>query len=290
MAAVTESAFDYVYELAEADICNKALTRLGAAKIRDTLENTKQGNACRDVYALARDELLRMNNWNFATLSDYAREDADYPYDKQGYAYAYIDEDRVALTGGTTAGVGTSLGGISVELDERYIGRQVEGVNIRPCSTIVAVDDAAHTVTLDRATLGAASAAECFIPSLKIQKVNNNSEALFLSAGGSESKRILTDETSALDDGVNYLVVRYTRRVLNPSEFDVLFVDALVLYIAMKICILMTRDYSLKNDIEKEFSAILKSARDAASEERQLDTPDAWWTDRGLGSASSTRS
>ena len=283
MAAVTDVAFDFVYEVKEADICNRALHRLGAGRIRDTLENTKQANACREIYAITRDELLRLNEWAFASRSEYVREDVDYPYQKFDYSLAYIADDRIELAGAASTSSATITVPADFELDERFIGRTVEGTNVRPGSFVVAVDDALHTITLDRATTGVMANAAMYIPLLKVWRVNNDEDALFRSAGAMGEQRLFASVSSgAGSDGVSVLIMRYTRLVPDPAFFDVMFTDALALRIASKICVYMTHDYSLKSQIDSEFSSILSAASKASSQEKQVDAPASWWTDRGV--------
>lgn len=292
MPPTTNMTFDYLYQIPEADLCNRALARIGADRIRDTEEDTKQARACRAIYANTRDELLRMNPWNFATRNDLIPEDASYPYEKNGKGTAYIADDRFALTGGTTAGIGTVIGGIgaAVNIDGRLIGRRVTGTAVRVDSTITAVDEVARTVTIDRATTGAASAIYCYIPILKVLEVDADLDAVFVSAGGGDEKRIIADVATNHDDTLGDLLeIKYIRQEMNPDRFDALFTDAFVLRLASKIALTMSQDKGLVQKIEAEFAAIMQGAKLTASEERQVDEPDGWWTDRDVGGGPSTR-
>ena len=68
------------------DICNRALSRVGEARITSLTDATKQARACNSAYTLIRDEVLRAHPWNsaikrasLAKLSDAP----DFGYDAQ---------------------------------------------------------------------------------------------------------------------------------------------------------------------------------------------------------------
>ena len=48
------------------DICNRALSRVGEARITSLTDDTKQAKACNSAYAHVRDEVLRAHPWNSA--------------------------------------------------------------------------------------------------------------------------------------------------------------------------------------------------------------------------------
>jgi hypothetical protein len=50
----------------EVDICNSALSKLGASRITDLTDNSPQARACNFNYELQRDWMLRRHLWNFA--------------------------------------------------------------------------------------------------------------------------------------------------------------------------------------------------------------------------------
>lgn len=52
--------------LSEPAICNRALEKLGAAKITALTDNTREGRACNRVFGPLRDMLLASHPWNFA--------------------------------------------------------------------------------------------------------------------------------------------------------------------------------------------------------------------------------
>jgi hypothetical protein len=306
MAATTPQTFDYIYELAEADICNLALARIGADRIRDTVENTKQANSCRSVYAATRDELIRQYPWNFAMRSDLLLQDTAYPYAVDEGKYAFIADGRYAVTSGVTA---TGTGWVVIPtvtnpatLDNSLVGRRIIGTNVRPNTTIVAVDNTAHTITIDRGTASynagvytpaAGSAFTILIALEKILSIDFDTEAVYETAGGDNEKRILTDRVSGYTmigtTKTYYLAVKYLRQILNPAQFDPVFRDALVLRIASKIALTMTRQSGIVGAIQQEFAAIMQSARFTSSEERMVDEVGDWWTNRQVSGGPSTR-
>lgn len=71
MAVVTRPDFDTTYGVYEARLCNRALHRIGGEPITETTDDTKkQVRLCKELYAEARDALLRMFPWNFATRNE----------------------------------------------------------------------------------------------------------------------------------------------------------------------------------------------------------------------------
>jgi len=68
-----------------------------------------------------------------------------------------------------------------------------------------------------------------------------------------EGDRLLTDE-----DAVS---IRYIRRVEDVSKFDPLFVEVLVLELAMKLVMPLSRDKVLRRDLQDEFVALMRRVR-----------------------------
>lgn len=53
--------------MTETDICNLALINIGAKTIVSLTESSPEAQACLRLYSVARDVLLQMHNWSFAT-------------------------------------------------------------------------------------------------------------------------------------------------------------------------------------------------------------------------------
>jgi hypothetical protein len=88
MAPTTVPAFDATNGVAEANLCNIALAKIGVEPILDTTEDSEAARACRRQYARTRDELLRDYDFNFSiNIGDF---DEDAVYTQLGkWSYAY---------------------------------------------------------------------------------------------------------------------------------------------------------------------------------------------------------
>jgi len=290
MPPVVQKSFDPIYALKEADLCNSALSRAGAELIKDTDELTKQGKVCRSIYADTRDEVLSMFPFSFATKSTLIPEDAAYTFPMDGFGYAYKAEDWRPFT--CTYGIGaTLLEAVSVDLDDRFLGRIVSGTNMQAAARIVSYDDTAHTITLDRATTNTAAVTvavtvNAYIALLKVLKINQDKDAIFDLIGASSNKRIMCDHMTEYDeDGTTQLLeMKYTEQVLNPDLFDKQFKQALELRLASKFALEFTKAGGIVQQLQGEFSAILALAKSNSNEQMNPDEPDPWWTERiGVG-------
>ena len=68
------------------DICNRALSRVGEARITSLTDDSKQARACNGAYVHVRDEVLRAHPWNAAITRTKLAKLADAPafgYDAQ---------------------------------------------------------------------------------------------------------------------------------------------------------------------------------------------------------------
>jgi hypothetical protein len=108
-------------------ICNVALRRINAQTITALTEGSKNANACNDLYANARDVLLRTHVWNFAVsraaLSPLAAAPAF------GFSRAFqLPADFIRVVG-VASGASYRLEGNSLLSDEeavdlRYVRRE----------------------------------------------------------------------------------------------------------------------------------------------------------------------
>jgi len=286
MAVVQFPSFDTIYGTLEAEICNKALSRIGAEVIKDTDEDTKQSRICKTVYAPTRDELIRLYPFNFATRTRHIPLDSAYPLPTGLYQYAYKTEAYTSFTGTFTNGSNVVTVGAGLTVQDSDVGLEIVGPNIPANTTIVAVDAGTNTYTLDRPFLGDSGdvAVEKHIPLLKVLMIGGNNNNLYESVGKGEDARILTNLSSTIIDNVPHLEMQYSESIKDPSKFDSIFTDALVLRIAIKIAISFTQSAGLVNMLFQEFSSILQVAKIASAEEKELEAPDEYYGGYGPGS------
>jgi len=70
------------------DICNRALGKLGAKRIRSLTEDSASARACNTAYVPVRDAFLEEHEWSFAIKR--AELSAESPAPTWGPAYAYL--------------------------------------------------------------------------------------------------------------------------------------------------------------------------------------------------------
>lgn len=289
MALVTAPAFNHTYGVQEAEICNKALSRIGSNLIMDTLEDTKQSKVCKIVYGQTRDELLRQYPFSFAVKTALIPIDASFASPKDQYAFAYNIDAPIAFTANTTVG-GVTLANVVMPTGygvADLMDRSVSGVGIPLGARVISYDDIAATATIDIPTtaLGTTVACTARIAPLKLLEIAGNAENLFDIVAGPAGRMILCNMYSDIDPDLGYVLeIKYVQQVKDPALFDSMFVDALSLRIASKIAMDIAKSANLVQQMQGEFAAIMQLAKNATAEERQIDAPDPWWTEqRELG-------
>ena len=113
---------------------------------------------------------------------------------------------------------------------------------------------------------------------LKILSISGNTDNLYEVVGSGANRRLLANVTTTT--GPNVLQVQYVAQVIDPSTWDSLFKDALVLRLASKLAMPLVKRADLAQVIQQEFAAIFTLAKTASSQERQLDESEPLWTDR----------
>lgn len=73
----------------EVQICNLALSRVGARRISALSENTKEARECNKIFADTRDAVLAAHDWGFARKHATLATVATPTYPGWDYAYAY---------------------------------------------------------------------------------------------------------------------------------------------------------------------------------------------------------
>lgn len=276
MPAVPRKDFDIVHSVAEAQLCNQALSRLGAELIQDTAEQSKQARIARELYASTRNEVLRTAHFNFAIQNSLVREYEDYPHEKDAFRYAFLVSDTVMFTGTNDTDEDIIL--TSIEPTADMVGREVLGTNVAPGSRVVSLTDSSFT--LDRPTTGVATDFIIRIPVLKVLNIMADQTIQYQTLGKFSDRVILSNVYNVETDGLKYIDLKYVQEVVDPADFDPLFAEALILRLAAKMAPVMTATPGIANMLNNEYSAILRHAANIASEERVVEEADSWWTDR----------
>ena len=283
MPAVTPAAFDTIYGVKEAEICNSALSMIGAELILNTNEDSKQSRAARGFYAATRDELLRLYPFNFASKITLVPQDVGYelPMDQYEYAYKAEDHRAVVCVGANGASVISITSG--VPMDSRLLGRMVYGAGIQSGTRITAYQVTPAQITIDRPLTADITSATIAIALIKILEVDKNDNNIFEVVGGGSDRRILCNLYTGTEDESPYayiLEMRYVERVVDPDQFDSMFKHALELRLASKLVIPLAKTLSMKQALDQEFSSIFQAAKISSSEERQIDEAEPLWSDR----------
>lgn len=288
MAVVGFPTFDAIYGIDEASICNRALSRVGADIIKDTDEDTKQSRLCKSIYAQTRDELLRLYPFNFATKTRNIPIDTAWSQPLEQYNYAYKAWDYVQFTGDTTTGSNV-ITNVSIALFDTDVGLAVSGPGIPDNTRIVSINDTLHSITIDRnaTATGVTVSMNKYIPLLKVVQIGGNSNNLYELFGSGSQGRILTNISSGIIGTQHVLQMRCVEQVINPKLFDSIFVDALVLRLAIKIAISFTQSAGLISMLYQEFSQMLNVAKIASAEEKEIDPVEDWYG--GYGPQSNVR-
>ena len=294
MALVAARLFDYRYELDEADICNAALARASVERIVDTEENTKQARFCREHYPATRDELFRIFPANFAVRYVRCFRDDDYRFPLDDGRQAYKLERWRTITGTVTQGsaVVTAIAAADLPfLKDDIIDMEASGTGIRDGSRVASFDAVAGTVTLDRIASAAGTEVTLHLPVMKVLEVGYDKNQPFERIGGGEDARIISPISSGYDsvEKLDYIDVKVVLQVVNPAWFDSLFRNALILYLAVKAALPLAADKAKYGELKAEFSSMLASASYSSSEERQVEEPEGFWTDREIGGGPSVK-
>jgi len=283
MAAVTQGTFDAVHGVKEAAICNSALVRIGADRIRDTdpaVDASKQASVCREMYSQCRDELLRKHSFRFAAKTAMVPIDEDFDDPLSGYSYAYKLEDWRSFTG--VNDTSANITGITGQIpDASWVGRIITGTYIPEGATVISVGT--DSLVMDRASTDEGTTFEIHIDMARLDMVGANVDALYEDLKAGDERRLLTSEPYVLDDNDDpFIEIKYVERVKDPDKFDDLFREALVTLLAFKIAIYLVQKPELTSMLEREAEKAFHFAKSASLQEKELEARDTEWTDRSF--------
>lgn len=89
-----------------------------------------------------------------------------------------------------------------------------------------------------------------------------------------EGQRLLTD-----DDAVS---IRYIKKVDDPAEFDPLFVEVLVLALAIKLIMPLAQDKGLRRELQEELEPLMRRVRTIDRQETNTIRPSISWNESRL--------
>lgn len=127
--------------ISKVDICNLALSHIGARSITSLDESTEQARQCSLLFETCRDSVLRAHEWNFATrikpLAQIANEEAvgwtfvyQYPtkclYIRRLFTEATVksakpDEFKQVIASGNTRAIAANIEGAYIEYTEQVV-------------------------------------------------------------------------------------------------------------------------------------------------------------------------
>jgi len=90
-----------------------------------------------------------------------------------------------------------------------------------------------------------------------------------------EGQRLLTDDSDAS--------ILYVRKITDPTAFDALFVEALVLSLALKLVMPLTQDKVLRRELQDELVAVMSRARLVNLNETNTAVSATTWNEARLG-------
>ncbi len=272
MAQLTAPAWTAGYEAPEATIANLALARLGVDLIKDDTEDTPQSRQAKAVFHTTRDELLR-----------------DYDF-----SFAKRDTVLIADPGTTIASVGTTTGTPNLvftgQVPGALVGMSVSGTGIAAGSIIIsntailavmsanATGTASVTITvsIQKGAFAYAYSVPVLPVCLKVLEVGNVKENQFEVVGAGSGRRVLANIATT----VGQLAIRYVEQIVDPSRWDAMFKDALVIRIASKLAVPLVKSPQMAQFLQGEFAAIFSKAAMASSSERVMDTGEEFLTTR----------
>jgi hypothetical protein len=256
----------------EAGIANRALARIGAEFIRDAEEDTPSNRQCRAAFPSTRNELLRDYDFNFAQRIFTLVEDV-------GTSIPSVVTNstvNITFTGQTiNALVGKTITGAGIPADTVIISNTATAAVMSKAATASATITA--TVTLPKAPWLHVFILPTSPVILKVLDIGGNVDNRYQVVGAGSSRRILCDVESS--DG--FLEARMVEEVSDTTAWDSMFTDALVLRLASKIAVPLTKRADLAQALQAEFAAIYSLAKKSSGEESVLQVVPPLWTDRG---------
>jgi len=250
-------------------VCNLALSRIGATAIVTLADATDEGVQCNLHYEQARDSLLRSHPWRFASLWVELVRDAA------------ADSGTSTGTGNTSTKLYDTGKAWSVNGYANYYLRITGGTGANQIRKIASNTATILTVSVAFTTTPDSTSTyeiwENYPPYPWAYQFDLPSDLLRLhrtyDAGvyyEIDNGLLKTDESE--------LAINYVKQVTDPDDFDPLFVEALVLSLAAKLCMPLLHDKVMKRELEAELAEVIARARIVNLQDSKPDLAPQTWT------------
>ena len=252
----------------ETSVCNMALGRIGASTLTDLdTDSSDEATQCNLYFDKARDALLRSHPWKFASrwanLVQDEAADSGTSTDDTNTALKLYDTDQtwtpdayndyyVWITGGTGA---------------NQI-RQIEDTAATYLTVAVAfttTPDETSTYEIWENYPPYPWDYQFDLPTdlLRLVETTATGAAYEISHG-----LLKTDESE--------LAINYVRQMTDPTDWDMLFVQAMVLSLASQLCMPLMHDKVMKDRIAMELAEVVAQARMVNLQDTKPELPQTW--------------
>jgi len=261
--------------LDETALCNMALGRIGAAQLTDLdTDSSAEATQCNLHLDATRDALLRSHSWRFASLW------VELVRDEEGDSGTSTDDTNTTLKLYDTGQAWTPnayanyylwiTGGTGANQIRLIASNAATYLTVSVAFTTT--PDATSTYEIWENYPPYPWAAQFALPSdlLRLNRTYENAVAYELDNG-----LLKTDESE--------MAINYVKQVTDPDDFDPLFVDALVLSLAAKLCMPLLHDKAMKDRLEAELPGVLARARMVNLQDSKPDLAPQTWTQARYG-------
>lgn len=255
--------------LTETELCNMALGRIGASQLVDLdTDSSTEATQCNLYLDATRDALLRSHPWRFASLwvelvldeeadsgtstndtnTSTKLYDTGQAWTVNGYANYYL-----WITGGTGAN------------QIRKIASNTATV-LTVSVAFTTTPDATSTYEIWQNYPPYPWACQFDLPSnlLRLNRTYETGVSYEIDNG-----LLKTDESE--------MAINYVKQVTDPSDFDPLFVEALVLSLAAKLCMPLLHDKARTDRLQAELPGVISRARMVNLQDSKPDlAPQTW--------------
>lgn len=260
----------------EIDICNQALSQIGAAKVVLATQSTSvEGIRANDFYAQTRDSLLRSFNWNFAKARSVLSQLKTIEFDTSPGPNPFAVGDVITgVSSGATATILTVTSDVEYEITylsgtftdgETITNASVQNVAWNGIPVVYGTDNVVWYESGDQVVCGigypiVTSVTPEFTYQYKFVLPSDFDR--FCQNHPGSYRRYAIEGNYVLSDDTTFNC-RYIRKVTDTTLFDPLFIEILVLQLQLKFipAIAGTNTPGLIDRIERRLASVTARAR-----------------------------